>query len=159
LDEQDPTWRREVPISHNLTPMKLRSRAPIVALSALCAAVGIAGCGETSSTGSYKGESKKVAQTISNLQSDATSANASKICSRDLAASVVKHLQASGTSCKKALEGQLKEIDTYALSVESISVQGQDATAKVKSTWSGRERVHQISFVREGENWKVSGLQ
>jgi len=155
---QAPTCRREVPIWHNLTLMKLRRRAPIAALCALCVA-GVTGCGTTTSTGSYKGESKKVAQTISNLQSDATGANASKICSRDLAASVVKRLEASGTSCKKALEGQLKEIDTYALSVESISVQGQDATARVKSTWSGKESVHEVSFVREGGSWKVSSLQ
>jgi hypothetical protein len=156
---RDPTCRREVPISHNLTPMKLRCKAPIAALGALCVAAVIAGCGTTTSTGSYKGESKKVAQTISNLQSDATSANASKVCSRDLAASVLKRLEASGTNCKKVLEGQLKEIDTYALSVESISVQGQDATAKVKSTWSGKESIHELSFVREGGAWKVSDLQ
>lgn len=139
--------------------MMLGSRALIVPVGVLCVALGLGGCGETSSTGSYKGESKKVAQTISNLQSDATSASASKLCSRDLAASTVKRLEASGTSCKKALEGQLKEIDTYALSVESISVQGQDATAKVKSTWSGKESVHEVSFVKEGDDWKVSGLR
>ena len=156
---RDPTCRREVSISHNLRPMKLRCRAPIAALGALCVAAGIAGCGETSSTGSYKGESKKVAQTISNLQSDATSANASKICGRDLAASVIKRLEAGGTDCRKTLEGQLKEIDTYALSVESISVQGRSATAKVKSTWSGKEEVHEVSFVKEGGDWKVADLQ
>jgi len=136
----------------------LRARAPIAAIGALCVALGVAACGETSSTGSYKGESKKVAQTISNLQSDATDANASKICSRDLATSVVKKLETGGTSCKKALEGQLREIDTYALTVESISVQGTHATAKVKSTWSGKERIREVSFVKEGSGWKVSAL-
>lgn len=139
--------------------MTLGPRALIAPAGALCLALGVAGCGETSSTGSYKGESKKVAQTISNLQSDATTANASKVCSRDLAASVVKRLEASGTSCKKALEGQLKEIDTYALTVESIDVKDSTATAKVKSTWSGKESVHEVSFVKEGGSWKVADLQ
>lgn len=138
--------------------MMPRLRAPIAAAGALCIALGVAACGETSSTGSYKGEAKKVAQTISNLQSDATSVNPGKICSRDLAASVVKKLEAGGTSCKKALEGQLREIDTYALTVESISVQDSSATAKVKSTWSGKERIHEVSFVKEGGSWKISGL-
>ncbi len=138
--------------------MTSRLRAPIAALGALCVAIGVAACGETTGTGNYKGESKKVAETISNLQSDATSVNAGKVCSRDLAATVVKKLEADGTSCKKALEGQLKEIDTYALKVESISVQGTSATAKVKSTWSGNERVHEVAFVKEGSRWKVSGL-
>lgn len=143
-----------------MTPGSLVApRALIAPLGALCLALGLAGCGETTSTGSYKGESKKVAQTISNLQSDATSADASKVCSRDLSASVVKRLEAGGASCKKALEGQLKEIDTYALTVESIDVKDSTATAEVKSTWSGKESVHAVSFVKEGGSWKISGME
>jgi hypothetical protein len=138
--------------------MRSKARTAIATVGALCLALGVSACGEASSTGSYKGESKNVAQTITNLQSDATSANASKLCSRDLAASVLKQLEAGGDSCKKVLEGQLREIDTYSLTVESISVKGSAATAKVKGTWSGKERVHEVSFVKEGGSWKVSGL-
>ncbi len=138
--------------------MTSRARTAIATIGALCVALGVSACGEASSTGSYKGESKNVAQTITNLQSDATSANASKVCSRDLAASVLKRLEASGSACKKVLEGQLREIDTYSLTVESISVKGSAATAKVKSTWSGKEHVHEVSFVKEGGSWKISGL-
>ena len=138
--------------------MRSKARTAIATVGALCVALGVSACGEASSTGSYKGESKNVAQTITNLQSDATSANASKLCSRDLAASVLEQLEAGGDSCKKVLEGQLREIDTYSLTVESISVKGSAATAKVKSTWSGKERVHEVSFVKEGGSWKVSGL-
>jgi hypothetical protein len=138
--------------------MRLKARTAIATVGALCVALGVSACGEASSTGSYKGESKNVAQTITNLQSDATSANASKLCSRDLAASVLEQLEAGGDSCKKVLEGQLREIDTYSLTVESISVKGSAATAKVKGTWSGKERVHEVSFVKEGGSWKVSGL-
>lgn len=138
--------------------MTVTPRSVAVPLAAMCLAVGVSGCGETSSTGSYKGESQHVAKTISNLQSDVTSGNASRVCTRDLAAAVMKRLQVSGTSCKKALEGQLREIDTFSLTVESISVKGSAASAKVKSTWSGKERVHTLSFVREGGAWRVSAL-
>lgn len=138
--------------------MTVTTRTLLGPLGALCMAVGISACGQTASTGSYKGESKHVATTISNLQSDATSANASKVCSRDLSARVLKRLEAGGESCKKALEDQLREVDTYSLTVESISVQGDAATAKVKSTWSGKEKVHQLSFVKEGGSWKVDSL-
>jgi hypothetical protein len=138
--------------------MTTRPRALISSLAAICVALGVSACGQAASTGSYKGESKQVAQTITNLQSDATSVDASKVCSRDLAASVVKKLQAGSSTCKKALEGQLREIDTYSLTVESISVRQDTATAKVRSTWSGKEKVHELSFVKEGGKWKVSGL-
>jgi hypothetical protein len=139
--------------------MTVSKNALIAPFGALCIALGVVGCGETgSSTGSYKGESRHVAKTISNLQSDATASNASKLCGRDLAQSVVKRLQESGESCKKALEGQLREIDTYSLAVESISVKGSTATAKVKSTWSGTQRVHTLSLVKEAGSWKISSL-
>jgi hypothetical protein len=139
--------------------MTTRTRAILLPLAALCAALGISACGETSSTGSYKGQSRHVAQTIANLQSDATAANpGGKICKRDLAASVVRRIEASGESCKQALEGQLREIDTFSLTVESISVQASRATAKVKSAWSGRESVRTLSFVKEGGSWKIAAL-
>jgi hypothetical protein len=138
--------------------MTMAARALTASAAAVCVALGISACGQTSSTGSYKGESQKVAQTITNLQSDATSADASKVCSRDLAASVVKKLEAGGSTCKKALEDQLREIDTYSLTVESISVHDATATAKVRSTWSGKEKVHELAFVKESGKWKVSGL-
>lgn len=127
-------------------------------VAAVCVALGVSACGEASSTGSYKGESQKVAQTITNLQSDLTGLDASKVCGRDLAQSVVKKLQSDGSACKKALESQLREIDTYSLTVESISVHDATATAKVRSTWSGKEKIHELSFVKEGGRWKVSGL-
>lgn len=127
-------------------------------LGALCVALGVSGCGEVSSTGGYKGESKQVAQTIANFQSDASPAGAGKVCDRDLAASVVKRLERGPLSCKKALEDQLREIDTFGLKVESISVHGKAATAKAKSTWSGKERVHTLSFVKEAGGWKISAL-
>lgn len=138
--------------------MTTRMRAILLAFAALCAALGLSACGEASSTGSYKGESQHVAQTIADLQSDATAANTAKVCKRDLAASVVRRVQAGGKSCKQALEGQLREVDTYSLTVESISVQGAKATAKVKSTWSGKERARTLSFVKEGGRWKIAAL-
>jgi hypothetical protein len=138
--------------------MSLRPRAAIALIGVICTAIGVSACGETSSTGSYKGESKKVAQTISNLQNDATARNAGKVCGRDLAASVVKRLESDGKTCKKVLEHQLDEVDTYSLTVDSISLSGNDAKAKVKSTWSGKEEVHEVAFVKEGDSWKVAGL-
>lgn len=126
---------------------------------AVAIALGVAACGGTeSSTGSYKGEKAKVAEAISSLQSDATAGDAKKVCSKDLAASVGKRLEASGGTCVKALESQLREVDTFNLTVESIEVKGAQATAKVKSTWSGKLREKTLSLVREGGSWKVDSL-
>jgi len=136
-----------------------RNRARIAApLGALALALGLAACGNTTSTGNYKGEAAKVAETISNLQSDATAEDAKKVCKNDLSAAVGKRLEANGSSCVKALETQLKEIDTYSMTVKSVSVKGSSATAKVKSRWAGKEKVNTLAFVKEGGSWKLESL-
>lgn len=137
------------------TPVARRILAPF---GALALALGLAACGNTTSTGKFSGEKQKVAETISNLQSDATSGNAKKACSNDLSKAVAKRLEAKGSTCVKALESQLKQVDTFTMTVESISVSGSEATAKVKSSWSGKERVSTVSFVKEGGSWKVDSL-
>lgn len=139
-----------------MSPKTTRIAAP---LGALALALGIAACGNTTtSTGNYKGEKAKVAETISNLQKDATAMDAKKVCKNDLAAAVNKRLEAKGSTCVKALESQLKEIDTYSMTVESVSVKGSSATAEVKSTWAGKQKARTLTFVKEGGSWKLDSL-
>lgn len=115
-----------------------------------------AGCGETASTSSFKGESRNVAQTIANFQSDSTSANKQKLCANDLAGTITTRLKAAG-GCESNVSEQLREIDSFGLTIESIAVSGTTATARVKSTWSGKTHVTTLSLVKEGSHWKISG--
>jgi hypothetical protein len=133
-------------------------RRHVFAPLALLLAAGLAGCGTTGSSSNFKGESKAVAEAISNFSSNATGANAQKICSESLAKSITSRLEATGTSCKKALEGQLAEIDSYELSVKSVNVKGSTATATVKTTVSGKTVERTVSLVREGNSWKIAGV-
>ena len=131
---------------------------------ALCAAaLGLAACGQaTVDTGSLQGDAKSVAQTISDLQKDAQSRDQNKVCKNDLASSVVANLARNGGSCPSALSGQLKEIDNFDLalaSAKAVQVNGTTATAKVKSTSAGKTRYDTLTLVKEGNRWKVSGLQ
>ena len=138
-----------------MSPKTSRLAAPIAAVAL---ALGLAACGNTSSTGNYKGEEAKVAEVISNLQKDATAIEAKKVCKNDLSAAVDKRLEAKGSTCVKALEGQLKEIDTYSMTVTSVSVKDSSATAEVKSTWGGKEEVRTLNFVKEAGGWKLDSL-
>ena len=138
------------------------ARAPRLAATAgaICLALCLAACGSTtsSSTGSFKGVEKKVAETISNFQSDATSLDDGKICKELLAEPVRKRLEAKGASCEKAIKTQLEEVDTFTVTVKSISVDGSSATAKVKSTVYGKEQAGTISLAKEKGNWLISDL-
>ncbi len=125
--------------------------------AAAAIALGLTACGETASTGSFKGESHNVAQTISDFQSDAMSANKQKLCANDLASTITTRLKAAG-GCEAAVKQQLTQLDSFGLTIESIAVNGATATARVKSTWSGKSRITTLSLVKEGSRWKISGL-
>jgi hypothetical protein len=133
-------------------------RAAALALAPLVA-TGVAACGSTVSTGSYKGASAAVVQRIADFQTDVTAGEDKKLCSQDLAAAVSTRLQAAGGSCSQALKNQLGAIDNYELAVESIAVHGTSATARVKSTWSGKQRTTTMGLVKEDGVWRIDTLQ
>jgi hypothetical protein len=128
----------------------------------LCApvlAVGVAACGNTSvSTSSFKGEQQKVAQAIAHLQSHATALEAKKICSEDFAAANVARLNAASGGCKQALESQLKQIDNFETTVQSVQINGATATAHVKGVNGGKKSVQTVTLVREGGKWRISAV-
>lgn len=124
---------------------------------ALALTVAVGACGETASTSGFKGESHNVAQTISNFQSDVAAREQKKLCERDLAATVTGKLTRSGGSCQAALKNQLQQIDATGLTIEAITVSGKKATARVKSTYSGKTAIGALTLVNEGGHWKISG--
>jgi hypothetical protein len=142
-------------------------------LTSALLALGLAACGGAVSTSGFKGEAHAVAQRISDLQSDVTAANEQKVCEEDFSSaararlsigteagrhSPSAHIPGSASTCKQALKRQLGSIDSYELTVKQIAVRGATATAIVQSTWSGKLRLATLELVREGRNWRISGL-
>jgi hypothetical protein len=119
----------------------------------------LAGCGSATSTAGFSGEKHAVAQTIANLQSHATAAEEQKICSDDLASSVVARLGGE-KPCEKAIKSQLNEVDSLEMSVESVAIAtgGTTASARVKSVHEGKSRASTLSLVKEAGKWKISGV-
>jgi hypothetical protein len=134
----------------------LRTIASLGAMSLL--ATGVAACGNTVSTSSFKGEQQKVAQTVAHLQSHATALEAKKICNEDLAAANVARLQAASGGCKQAIESQLKQIDSFETTVQSVQINGATATARVKGVKGGKKSVQTVTFAKEGGRWRISGV-
>jgi Putative lumazine-binding len=136
--------------------MTVRATRTLALLCAPLLAVGIAACGNTVSTSAFTGESREVAQAISNLQSDATAGEEKKICANDLAGAVVTRL-AGVKGCEAAIKSQLAEVDSLEVSVQSIQVTGATASARVKSIYSGKNLITTLTLVKEGSHWKISG--
>jgi hypothetical protein len=121
-------------------------------------AVGMSACASTASLTGFKGEEHSVAQTISNLQSDATAGEAKKICAEELSAAITARLNTVPGGCTLAVKNQLAEVDTPELTIRSVQVSGTSASAQVKSTYAGRSRISKLSLVKEGGKWKISRL-
>ena len=122
----------------------------------------LAGCGTTAvSTSGLSGAQKDVATTISDFQNDALDNQASKICSNDLAPSVVKALEAGGQTCTSVISEQLKVVNNFDLTIVpgTIKVVGPVATAQVQDTQNGKSKhVDTLRLMKSGSTWKIAGL-
>ncbi len=138
-------------------PVLPAARRTFALLCLLLVALTLSACGTTVSTSSFSGEQHAVAQTIANLQADATAGDQKKLCTNDLAAPVVAKL-GGNKGCEKTIKTQLTEIDSLDLSVASIQIAtgGATATAQVKSTYSGKKRTGTVSLVKEAKSWRIA---
>jgi hypothetical protein len=137
-------------------PVSLK-RALVLLCVPLLAAV-VSACASTTSN-SFKGESHAVAQTIANLQTDATAGEEQKICSEELASTVTARLNSAPGGCKQALKSQLSQVDTQELTVEKVDLHGStSASAEVKSTYAGKTKITTLTLVKENAVWKISSL-
>jgi len=125
--------------------------------STLLCALGATACGTTTSTSSFKGAEHEAAQTIADLQSDITSSERKKICERDLAAPIVAKLGGI-KGCEAAIKNRLAEIDNTELTVESVKVAGDKATAQVKSVYGGKKQIRSVTLAKEGSRWRITAI-
>lgn len=140
-----------------MRPIAIKRLAAI--LLATLAPSALAACGEIVSTSNFNGESKAVAQTISNFQNDISTVNKGNICKKDLASKLTARLNSASGGCQEVIKNQLGQIDTFSLSIESIAVKGASAQAQVKSIYSGKTKVSTLTLVKEGGKWKISGVR
>ncbi|HEX4467494.1 MAG TPA: hypothetical protein VH025_09930 [Solirubrobacteraceae bacterium] len=139
-------------------PFKRLSKRFSLQTGAVLLVLGLSACATTVSTSGFKGEAKDVAQTVKNLQSDVTASEEKKVCNNDLAAGVVKGLSSAPGGCQAAIKDQLAEIASFEVTIQSIQITspGKTATVKVKSKYSGKNRISSIMLVKENGKWKVS---
>jgi hypothetical protein len=135
----------------------------VALLCALLLAVGLAACGSSTVSSSFKGEEHEIAQTIANLQSDATVGEQKKICATVLSSALVKQLNTTKGGCAQAIKKQIAEVDSFTVTVKSVHVNntaGQHTgTARVTSIRQGKTRPSTLVLVKEGGKWKISGEQ
>jgi hypothetical protein len=129
--------------------------------AALLVAAGIAGCSlsgsSTASSGSFTGAAGDVAVTLNALSSDASSNNAADICSSVLDTAALARLAKVG-DCKTIVTNQIKTINDFTLTIESIHVHGKTATASVQTVRGGTKVLGTINLTDEAAGWRVDSL-
>jgi hypothetical protein len=128
-------------------------------LALLLAAAGLAtGCGTAGSDSAkdFSGVREDVAGTVEDLESAARSSDEDEICTRLLAGALIDTLRSGGQSCTSAVSDALDDADTFDLTVKSVTVTGDKATAVVDS----KEKTANDTFalVKEGGRWKISSF-
>ncbi len=134
-------------------------RAVLRLLPLVLAAV-LAGCGQApTSANDFKGAEKAVAQTIEDLQSDATSRKPSAICSDVLSKALADKLKTGGHDCTSEMEKITGDADDFELEVTDVTVTGDTATAKVKARRGDKKNATTtFSLVREDGDWRLNSL-
>jgi hypothetical protein len=117
------------------------------------------GCaGSSSSATKFKGEEKKVADVVEKLQKAGETGDAGVICNDILAKDLRDQIQEAGSTCEQEIDKAIKDADDFELEVEAVTIDGDQATAKVKGRDQGKARVRDFEFVREGADWRATSL-
>jgi len=129
-------------------------------LALLLAAAGLAtGCGSAGSNSSsdFSGSKKDVANAVEDLESAARKSDEAKICRDLLAPSLIETLRtANKTSCDTAVNDAIKDADTFDMTVKSVTVTGNNATAVVDSKHRSANDTFKLEKV--GGSWKISAF-
>jgi hypothetical protein len=117
----------------------------------------LAGCGQQqSSVDEFQGSEREVAQKVEDLQDAGESGNAEDICSDILSRTLVDQLQAAGTNCSDEMEKAIEDADDFDLDVRDVTVNGNEATARVQRGDDGPTAT--FEFAREDGQWRATSL-
>ncbi len=133
-------------------------------LIALALTAALAGCGASSSTsedssGDFQGQQRLVANAVEDLEAAAGDGDEAKLCRELLASELVQRLaSAADGDCGRAVTRALDNTDAVGLTVRSVRIDGQRATATVTQETGDRDRRTTIGLVKQRGGWKVAAL-
>ena len=132
----------------------------LTALVALLAALTLAACGSagTDSSGDFEGQEREVASTVEDLQSAAADDDASEICRTLLAKSLLDRLGGARRRLPEGGRHRARRHGHDRAEVESVPVNGTNATARVESGSGDSATTRTVQLTREGSNWKIATL-
>jgi hypothetical protein len=137
----------------------LRTLPPLVLVAAALAAGCTTQSSDDDSTSKFRGDQRLVANTVEDFESAASKGDQDKICRDLLAKALVQQFTQRGGTCEKAVDGALKDTDSFDLTVERVTISGEQATANVKAD-RGKNDINQaLTLVKQGAGWRISAFE
>jgi predicted lipid-binding transport protein (Tim44 family) len=139
-------------------------RPPIALLAAALVAAALgAGCAPQQARTSdkvsqFQGDQRAAAQAVEDLESAAQDGDEAKLCAQVFAKSFADRVAAAGGGCTNAVKAAIRDADSIDMTVQSVRVNGDRATARVKFETGKKDRQGNVTLVREGGRWRVAGF-
>jgi hypothetical protein len=131
---------------------------PLVATSAVLAALALGACGEASTAGEFTGEEETVATVVEDLQREGERGEADKICDGLLTEELQAQLKAGSASCASELKKALEDADSFELEVQDVTISGTTATAKVKGPDEDQGVLRTLELEKAGGDWRIASF-
>jgi hypothetical protein len=136
--------------THSMLP-RVRLRPPV--LTAL-AALALAGCGDSGPS-----DEARIRSTLEEFQRATAAKDYAALCDRVLAPKLIETVEQVGLSCETALEEGFESVRDPRISVGSVTVDGDTATAQVRSSAAGQEPSEDtVRLVRVDDSWRIASL-
>jgi len=118
------------------------------------AAAALAGCGD-----SGPGDEEQIRATLSEFGRATAAKDYGGLCDRVLAPRLIETVEQIGLPCEMALEKGFEDVRDPRLSVGAVTVQGDTASAQVRSSAKGQEPSEDtVELVRVDDGWRIASL-
>jgi len=124
------------------------------ALLLVMAATALAGCGDSGPS-----DEEQIRATLTEFQRATADGDYRALCERILAPELVETVKQIGLPCEVALEKGFEDVSEPRISVGTIGVQGDRATAQVRSSAAGQAPSEDtVDLVRVDDTWRIASL-
>jgi hypothetical protein len=131
----------------------LRSVAtrPLLLVLATCA---LAGCGESGPS-----DEQQIRSALAELERATAAHDYGALCDRVLAPELIKTVSRIGLTCELAMQKGFEDVEDPHLTVGAVAVQGDSATAEVRSSAAGQAPSEDtVKLVRLDGGWRILSL-